>query len=96
MVAVIIENKILTDREKEYLCFIALGYKNHITAEYLCVSFSTVKKTNENIFRKLRAKNRANAVTIAFVHNIINNKTFTSICKKYNLRKDFNILKYLV
>ena len=88
MVAIIIENKILTDREKEYLCFIALGYKNHITAEYLCVSFSTVKKTNENIFRKLHAKDRANAVTIAFVHNIINNKTFSAIREKYNLQHE--------
>ena len=87
MVAIIVENKILTDREKEYLCFIALGYKNHITAEYLCVSFATVKKTHENIFRKLRAKDRANAVAIAFVHDFIDDTTFTSICEKYNLNE---------
>ena len=85
MSAFVIKHQTLTDREKEYLVFIALGYKNHITAEYLRVSFSTVKKTNGNIFRKLHAKNRANAVAIAILHDIINSTTFSTIREKYNL-----------
>ena len=85
MSAFVIKHQTLTDREKEYLAFIALGYKNHITAEYLRVSFSTVKKTNGNIFRKLHAKNRANAVEIAILHDIINSTTFSTIREKYNL-----------
>ena len=87
MAGTIIEHPTLTNREKECLAFIALGYTNHATAKHLCVSFATVKKTHENIFRKLRAKDRANAVAIAFVHDFIDNTTFTSICEKYNLNE---------
>lgn len=62
---------ILTNRELEYLCLVALGYHNNIIAKNLFVTRNTVKKTLEKIFKKLNAKDRANAVAIAFVHNVI-------------------------
>ena len=59
---------ILTNREMEYLCLVALGYHNNIIAKNLFVTRNTVKKTLEKIFKKLNAKDRANAVAIAFTH----------------------------
>ena len=69
---------ILTSREIEYLSLVALGYKNLQIAQILSVSKSTVKKTLEKIFVKLKAKDRAHAVAIAFVHNIISEKIITN------------------
>ena len=79
------QQAVLTERELEYLSLVALGLRNKIVANYLCVSVSTVKKTLENIFRKLNAKDRTNAVAIAFLHNLITSKFITKICDKYNL-----------
>ena len=47
-------HNILTKREIEYLTLLALGCENLEIAANLVVSRSTVKKTLENIFRKLR------------------------------------------
>ena len=82
----IVEKSILTNRKLEYLSLIALGFKNKRIAETLFVSKSTVKKTIENIFKDLNAKDRANAVAIAFVHNIINAEFLTRIADKYKLK----------
>ena len=77
------ENNYLTNREIEYLSLVALGYKNKKIAEKLIVTVSTVKKTLENIFRKLKAEDRANAVAIAFIHKIIDEKILAETCIKY-------------
>ncbi len=74
---------ILTKREIEYLSLVALGYKNLQIAKILSVSRSTVKKTLENIFFKLKAKDRANAVTIAFIHEILSEKIITNNLAKF-------------
>lgn len=79
------ENNILTSREIEYLSLIALGFKNKMIANTLFVSKSTVKKTIENIFEDLNAKDRANAVAIAFAHKIITPESLIQIMKKYKL-----------
>ena len=76
---------ILTGRETEYLSLVALGYKNLQIANILSVSKSTVKKTLEEIYRRLEAKDRANAVAIAFQHKIITGKTLTEIILRYNI-----------
>ena len=76
--------KLLTNREIEFLCLVALGYKNNVIAKNLFVTKSTVKKTLENIFKKLNAKDRANAVTIAFIHNLITAEILTELEKKYD------------
>lgn len=76
---------VLTTREVEYISLVALGYKNWMIAKVLFVSNSTVKKTLENISRKLNARDRANAVAIAFIHNLINAETLTQIIKSHDL-----------
>lgn len=73
----------LTIREKEYLSLVALGFKNPAIAEILFVSFSTVKKTLETVFRKIQAKDRANAVAIGFIHEIITKEFITNVYHKY-------------
>lgn len=75
------KNTILTKREVEYLLLAADGYKNLEIAQRLYVSKSTVKKTFENIFLKLNAKTKAQALAIAYVHDIITkeNLAYTSI-----------------
>ncbi len=91
-----IENKhnSLTNRELEYLSLVALGYMNKKIAEKLIVTLSTVKKTLENIFRKLNANDRANAVAIAFIHKIIDEKLLAETCIKYKI-PEYKLLKVL-
>ncbi len=81
----ITEKTILTKREIEYLSMVALGFKNRMIADILFVSKSTVKKTLENIFKALNAKDRANAVAIAFMHKIITPDSLVEITKKFNI-----------
>ena len=77
---------ILTSREIEYLSLIALGYHNPQIAEILEVSYYTVKKTLELIFNKLNASDRASAVSIGYIHQILNVKVLTSIAVKYKIK----------
>ena len=78
---------ILTMRETEYLSLVAMGFQNNEIAKILFVSHSTVKKELESIFDKLLAINRANAVTIAFLHHILDNYILTVVYEKYNLKE---------
>lgn len=77
----------LTAREIEYLSLVAMGFKNIEIAKILSVTESTVKKTLEAVFQKLFAKDRANAVAIAFIHDIINAQILSIIVKKYQINK---------
>ncbi len=79
---------VLTDREIEYLSLASLGFKNKEIAQILSVSIGAVKKTLEIIFQKVHAKDRTNAVTIAFLHDIINIEILSFIAKKYGI-EDF-------
>ena len=79
-------SKKLTLRELEYLSLVALGFKNPVIAQILFVSFSTVKKTLESIFRKIKAKDRANAVAICFSHEILTVKSINEVFYKYEFR----------
>ena len=76
---------IITEREKDYLILTALGYKNPQIAEVLNVSYYTVKKTLEIVFSKLQAVDRTSAVTIAFLHKIIDVKEITTFAKEHNV-----------
>ena len=76
----------LTLREKEYLSLVALGFKNPVIAKVLFVSFSTVKKTLESIFCKIKAKDRANAVAICFMHEILTTRHVNDVFQKYESR----------
>ena len=75
------EKVILTNRELEYLSLVALGYRNKKIAEKLFVTKSTVKKMLEIIYKKLNAKDRANAIAIAFIHNLIDAESLTQFSK---------------
>jgi DNA-binding CsgD family transcriptional regulator len=55
----------LSERELEVLALLASGKTNSETASDLFVSVGTVKSHTGNIYRKLGAKNRAEAVTVA-------------------------------
>lgn len=79
--------EVLTSREIEYLSLVALGYQNYKIAEVLFVTSSTVKKTLENIFYKLDAIDRANAVAIAFVHEILTADIINQIIIRFKLAK---------
>lgn len=63
--------KKLTRREQEFLHAAAMGLKNHEIAKKFLVSEHTVKKTLENIFVKIEAKDRTNAVAIAILNKLI-------------------------
>lgn len=86
---IIKKDYLLTQREIEYLALVALGYHNHEIAKILYVSFHTVRKTLENIFKKLNAIDRANAVTIAFIHHILNVSVLTDILQTYEIKINF-------
>lgn len=61
----------LTDREREVLGLLAKGLTNAQIAERLTLSMSTVKFHIRNILSKLAASNRAEAVNLAWQHNLI-------------------------
>jgi len=76
-------NKILSSRSLEYLTLAGLGFCNEEIACILCVSSATVKKAFEVIYYKLRAFNRANAVLLACLYDIINDKVCKDTMRKY-------------
>ena len=53
---------LLTEREREVLDLIAVGSTNREIAEQLYLSPHTVKEHTSALYRKLRARNRAEAV----------------------------------
>jgi two-component system, NarL family, response regulator LiaR len=61
----------LTEREKEVLTLLVKGYPNSDIAAQLNISMATAKFHVTNIFSKLGAKNRVEAVTIAFGHQLV-------------------------
>ncbi len=56
---------LLTEREREVLDLIAAGSTNREIAERLYLSPHTVKEHTSTLYRKLRARNRAEAVQLA-------------------------------
>jgi len=61
----------LTGREKEVLAQLVKGYSNSEIAAQLSISKATTKYHLMNIFSKLGAKSRVEAVTIALQHKLI-------------------------
>jgi LuxR family maltose regulon positive regulatory protein len=61
----------LTDREQEVLELLAAGLTNREIAEKLIISPETVKKHTRNIYRKLGASNRTQAVARANELNLL-------------------------
>lgn len=58
----LIEKLQISKRELEILNLLAKGLSNQELAEALCVSLSTVKSHNQNLFEKLDVKRRIQAV----------------------------------
>ena len=56
----------LTRTEAQVLRFLAKGYQNKEIANEMYISINTVKSHVSSIFRKLRVKNRAQAVRYAY------------------------------
>lgn len=62
---------ILTQRERNVLYYLALGFKNNQIAESLNISVHTVKAHLETIYYKLKVTNRVQAVIKAIKLNCI-------------------------
>ena len=78
----------LAPRELEILSLAAMGYKSKNIAKTLFVSVATIKKTLGNIYLKLNAKNKTNAVAIAILHKMIDINMINHIAAKYNLNME--------
>lgn len=61
----------LTDREREVLSLIVAGFSNPEIGKHLSISLATVKFHVSVILSKLGASNRAEAVSLAWQHNLI-------------------------
>ncbi len=61
----------LSRKELEVLTLIASGLSNHEIAQRLCISVSTVKSHNQNLFGKLDVKRRTQAVEKARKYSLI-------------------------
>ncbi len=61
----------LTDREREILRLIALGYTNQEIAGQLYLSVRTIEAHRRNILNKLRLDTRADLVRYALEHRIV-------------------------
>jgi DNA-binding CsgD family transcriptional regulator len=60
----------LTVREVEVLRLVAAGRSNREMAEVLCRSERTIERHLENIYRKIAARNRADATAFALRHHL--------------------------
>lgn len=61
------QDTMLTESERQVLVLVARGLVNKEIADALCVSTSTVKSYLHEACRKLKARNRAQAVIQAFI-----------------------------
>lgn len=73
------ENKTLSRRELEVLLLVAGGFENSEIAEIFEVQLTTVKKQLERIYKKLKAKNRANAVFKAYFEGLISARDYSAV-----------------
>lgn len=63
--------EVLTRREREVLMLLARGLSNDAIGARLCVSRATVKFHCGQIFAKLGVQSRAQAVAMAYSHNLV-------------------------
>ena len=62
---------ILTQREKEILDLLILGYSNQKIAKALFISIHTVKAHIESIYRKFEVHNKVQAAIYAVYHHVV-------------------------
>lgn len=65
------ENNVISDRELEVIKYIAEGYSNKEIAKAVNISEQTAKVHVHNIFTKLGARDRAQAVALCFRNKLI-------------------------
>lgn len=65
----------LSGREQELLGLLDAGLSNQAIADSLGISASTVKAHLRNIYGKLNARNRAQALSVARKHNLLNSSS---------------------
>jgi len=63
--------KIITEREKQILEYLSLGYKTIEIAKFLFIGYETVKSHRKNIIEKTGAKNTVHLVRIAYEKRLI-------------------------
>jgi two-component system, NarL family, nitrate/nitrite response regulator NarP len=61
----------LTERERQVLNLVVLGYTNAQIAEQLHISLGTVKNHSKNIYRKLNVHTRVEAVLSGLKHGLV-------------------------
>ena len=76
---------ILTKREIKYLTLAALGCVNTEITTKLVVSRSTVKILQKMFFRKLKARNRTHAVSMAFSLGILTTQLLTDMKNSFKV-----------
>jgi DNA-binding NarL/FixJ family response regulator len=62
----------LTNAEQQVLALLAVGYDRKMVAEYLNISYNTVKMHCRHLYRKLGVSTSQEAVSIALQHRLIN------------------------
>lgn len=72
------ERGVLSEREIEVLTFVAEGFTSKEVAGKLKVSKSTVDFHLENVYKKLKVRNRLQAVRVALREGILDVKTSRS------------------
>lgn len=70
-----VQEDVLSPREKEVLCLIALGHTQQEIAEQIAVSIKTVDSYKTRIREKLNLTKRSDMVRYALKHNIISDKS---------------------
>jgi DNA-binding CsgD family transcriptional regulator len=62
---------VLTESERQVLALVARGLINKEIGDALCISTSTVKSYLHEACKKLKARNRAQAVILAFIRGCL-------------------------
>lgn len=83
---VLSEACVLKEDEIECLSLVALGYTNEQIAQIVFTSVATVKIKIKSILKAFSAVDRTHAVTLGFLHQILNVSVINSIMAKRNLK----------
>ena len=67
----IVDNTLLTEREKEIILLILEGKTKQEIADSFCLSVSTIKSNVENIYRKFDVHNKAELIVYIIKNKII-------------------------
>lgn len=66
----VVDNKFLTEREKDVVLLLLHGKNKREIADSLCISVSTVKTVTENIYRKFDVHNKVELIVFLIKNKI--------------------------